>query len=69
MEKNIADKLETLIRDKSPENSQINAFIKANEEYQKLIDEGLATKRGFNIMTTEEIYNPTLHFTYTQSIE
>ena len=49
-------------------NSQLNAFIKANEEYQKLINEGLATKRGFNIMTTEEIYNPTSHFTYTQSI-
>lgn len=64
MENKIADKLETLIRD----NSQLNAFIKANEEYQKLINEGLATKRGFNIMTTEEIYNPTSHFTYTQSI-
>lgn len=68
MKKDIADKIENLIRTKFPDNTEINAFIKANEEYQKLIKEGLATKRGFNIMTTEEIYYPVLHYKYTQSI-
>ena len=66
MGKNIADKIENLIRTKFPDNAQINDFIRANEEYQKLIREGLAIKRGFNILTTEEIYKPVLH--YTQSL-
>lgn len=69
MKKNIADKIEDLIKTKSPENNQISDFIKANEEYQKLIQEGLTTKRGFNIMTIGEIYNPTLNCYYSQSME
>jgi len=67
MKNNIADKIENLIKTKLPDNTQINDFIKANEEYQKLIKEGLASKRGFNIMTTEEIYNPVSNYIYTQS--
>ena len=66
MEKNISEKVEDLIQKKSPENAQINDFIRANEEYEKLIQDGLTTKRGYNIMTTEEIYNPALNFSYSQ---
>lgn len=66
MEKNISEKVEDLIKTKSPDNAQLNEFIRANEEYQKLIQEGLTMKRGFNIMTTEEIYNPALNCSYSQ---
>lgn len=69
MGKNIADQIENLIGKKFPDGDQINDFIRADEEYKKLIQEGLAIKRGFNIMTTEEIYNPVLNYTYTQSID
>jgi len=67
MKKNISEKVEDLIKTKAPDNAQINEFIRANEEYQKLIQEGLTIKRGFNIMTTEEIYNPALNCSYSQS--
>ena len=67
MEKNISDKVENLIQTKSPDDAQINNFIKANEEYEKLIQDGLTVKRGFNIMTTEEIYNPALNGSSYQS--
>ncbi len=62
MKKKLADKLDDLIKTKVVSNdTQINAFIKANEDYQKLLQEGLTTKRGFNLMTTEEIYSPILN--------
>ena len=61
MEKNISEKVEDLIKTKSPDNTQISNFIQANEEYEKLVQEGLTMKRGFNLMTTEEIYNPLLN--------
>ena len=66
MEKNISEKVEDLIKTKYPGNTQLNEFIRANEEYQKLIQEGLTTKRGFNILTTEEIYNPALNCSHSQ---
>ena len=66
MEENISQKAEDLIKSKSPEAAQLKEFIRANEEYQKLIEEGLAMKRGYNIMTTEEIYNPALNSSYSQ---
>jgi|WetSurMetagenome_2_1015567.scaffolds.fasta_scaffold543242_2 hypothetical protein len=68
MEKKITDNVETLISTKLPDNSQINSFLKANEEYQKLIQEGLTVKRGFNIMTSEEIYNSSLNYQFNQSV-
>jgi hypothetical protein len=66
MEKNISEKVEDLIKTKSPDNAQLNEFKRANEEYQKLIQEGLTMKRGFNILTTEEIYNPALNCSHSQ---
>ncbi|MFA5816205.1 MAG: hypothetical protein WC865_11345 [Bacteroidales bacterium] len=66
MEKNISEKVEDLIKTNSPDNAQLNEFIRANEEYQKLIQEGLTMKRGFNILTTEEIYNPALNCSHSQ---
>ena len=69
MEKNIADKIEILIKTKVPDNDRLKEFIKANDEYQKLIQEGIAIKRGFNIMTTEEIYSPVSNYICTQSVE
>lgn len=67
MKKNISDKVENLIKTKSPKKSRINDFIRADKNYQKLIQEGLTMKRGFNIMTTEEIHNPALNCSYSQS--
>jgi hypothetical protein len=67
MEKNISEKVEDLINTKSSDNAQLNEFIRANEKYQKLIQEGLTMKRGFNLMTTQEIYNPALNCSHSQS--
>jgi len=67
MEKNISEDIEDLIKTKSPVNAQINEFIRADEEYQKLIQNGVTMKRGFNIMTTEEIYNPALNSSFSQT--
>lgn len=66
MKENIAEKVEDLIKSNTPDNAQINGFIKANEEYEKLVQEGLTNKRGFNIMTTDEIYNPSLNSSFSQ---
>lgn len=66
MGKNISEKVEDLVKSKSPDNAQLKEFIRANEEYQKLIQDGLATKRGFNIMTAEEIHNQALNCSYSQ---
>ena len=66
MKKNISEKVEDLIKTKSPDIAQLKEFIRANEEYQKLIQEGLTMKRGFNIMTTQEIYNPALNCSHSQ---
>jgi hypothetical protein len=66
MEKNISEKVEDLIKTKYPDNAQLNEFIRANEEYKKLIQEGLTMKRGFNILTTEEIHNPALNCSHSQ---
>jgi hypothetical protein len=69
MKKNISEKVEDLIKTKSSNDVQLNKLIRADEEYQKLIQDGLTMKRGFNIMTTEEIYNPALNSSYTQPSE
>lgn len=67
MKQNSSTKIEKLINEKSADNTQINNFIKASEEYQRLLKDGLTKKRGFNILTTEEIYNPILKQLYIQS--
>lgn len=67
MENNISDKVKILLESKLPEDTQIRNFIRANESYEKLIRDGLAVKRGFNIMTKEEIYNPALNSSSYQS--
>lgn len=67
MENSITNEMENLIKTGAPENAQINNFIKADEEYQKLLKEGLTTKRGFNILTTEEIYRLSSSSSYNQS--
>jgi hypothetical protein len=67
MGNNIADKIEELIRTKLPDDTQIEEFVKANEEYQKLIQMGLAKERGFNILTTGEIYLFSSNSIYCQS--
>ncbi len=67
MENNISERLEDFIQPKSSDNKQVDAFVKAAEEYEKLIREGLAKKRGFNIMTIGEIYTP--NYIFNQSIQ
>jgi hypothetical protein len=69
MEKNISDELEEVIRTKSPNNPQINGYIKAEKEYERLVKDGLATKRGYNLLTTEEIYLPVSSCTFSQSFQ
>jgi hypothetical protein len=67
MENNIVDKIENLIESNVPDNAQINDFIRVTEEYQKLVNEGLTIKRGFNLMTTEEIYNDSSNYSLNQT--
>ncbi len=67
MGEKISNRIEDLIKTKYPDNAQFKDFILANEKYQKLIQNGLAMKRGFNILTTEEIYNPALNCSHLQS--
>lgn len=67
MENNISEKVEVLIKTKSPDNAQVNDFIQASKEYEKLIQEGLTMRRGFSIMTTGEIFNPALNCSYIQT--
>lgn len=66
MEENISKKTEELIKSKAHEAPQFKEFIRAIEEYQKLIEKGLAVRRGYNLMTNEEIYNPALNCSYLQ---
>jgi hypothetical protein len=67
MEKNISDKLEELLNANQPGNIKTEEFVKASEVYQKLIEMGLTQKRGFSILTTEEIYLSTSRNSYCQS--
>jgi hypothetical protein len=67
MKENIVNEIENLIENRSPDNEQINSFIKANEEYQKLIKEGLTMKRGYNLLTTEEIHHSPSNYVFMQS--
>jgi len=67
MENNISEKVEWLIKENSAQLSQLDSLIKASEDYEKLLQEGWAVKRGFNIMTMQEIYTPLSNPTYTQT--
>jgi len=67
MDNEISRNLETLIRERPNENADISDFILASKEYDILIQKGLVNKRGFNIMTTEEIYNPISGTIYSQN--
>lgn len=58
MKKSISIVTEDFIKSKFIDPSQLEGFIQASEEYKKLIEDGLVIKRGYNIMTTEEIFNP-----------
>lgn len=69
MKKNISEIVEDLIKSKTPNKAQINEFIKANEDYEKMVQSGFTVKRGYNIMTTEEIYSPASNCSYSQSPE
>jgi len=69
MDKKNSEKIEDLLNTLHPEKAHLNDFIKASEEYERLIQEGLTKKRGFNIMTTEEILNPVSNFTYSQTAQ
>ena len=66
MGNNISENLESLIKTNHPDDEHLNNFIKASEEYEKLVKEGLTTKRGFNLMTIGEILDPVSNFTYSQ---
>lgn len=67
MENNISNKVENLLKTNSKDDALINSYIEASKEFEKLVQEGLTSKRGFNLMTTEEIYNPTLNCSYSQT--
>ena len=67
MENNILDIIKETMDSKSKNLNHIDSLIKASEDYEKLIKDGLAKKRGFNLMTTDEIYNPALNCFYSQS--
>jgi hypothetical protein len=63
---NTSDQIKDLVKKRLPENSQLIDFIQANEKYEKLVKEGMILKRGYNIMTTGEIYNSISNNSYCQ---
>ena len=67
MESQIIEEILNVVGTNPPADSDLNTFIKADEEYKQLIKEGLTTKRGFNIMTTGEIYSSAVSNIYSQS--
>lgn len=54
----ISEKLQELIKKKEAEEmpKAETDFIQASKEYERLVNEGLVVKRGYNLMTTQEIY-------------
>ena len=66
MDSNISNELEKLQSSQFSTDDQKNEFIHASEEYNDLVKNGLAIKRGFNIMTIQEIYNPVLNCSFKQ---
>lgn len=54
----ISEKLQELIEQKDAQEMPKSEtdFIQASKEYERLVNEGLVVKRGYNLMTTQEIY-------------
>jgi hypothetical protein len=57
MEKSISKTVKAVVK-KTMQDPEMNKFIEASNYYEQLVREGLATKRGFNIKTLQEIYQP-----------
>lgn len=66
MEKKISEIPEELINSKTHDAEKLQDLINAIDEYKRLIDEGLTAKRGYNLLTTEEIFNPALNCSFGQ---
>jgi hypothetical protein len=67
MTNSISQEAENLIKEKESNLSQLKNLIIASEDYEKLIQTGMTKKRGFNILTTDEIYNPIFNYIKLQS--
>lgn len=66
MKNNLSKSIEDLVKAIDLDNAQIKEFMKADEEYKKLLQEGMTEKRGFNLLTTQEIYDPALNCSHKQ---
>jgi len=67
METSIVDKSKNVI-DKydAKDKSQLELYLKISELNKRLIESGLSKSRGYNILTTEEIYSQNLTSNFAQ---
>lgn len=56
MKKGLEKQIDIIIKNKSKMKKSLYNYETASKEYEKLVAQGLATNRGHNIMTINEIY-------------
>ena len=49
--KTLEDELNEVMRQKAEKSAEIDRFTKASSDYEKMIDAGLTSRRGYNLMT------------------
>ena len=68
MKDSLVNKIEQLIEDSKHRNEkEMVDYLNASKEYQELVRMGLTKKRGYNLMTPEEVYSQSGKF-FNQSI-
>jgi len=57
MKKTLEDEIKRIIEEKKENdvNSSFSILEKANEEYKKLVNAGLASPRGYNLMAINDV--------------
>lgn len=61
MKKNIVKSVEKVLSKENSKKKALATFEQAANQYEKLLSQGLTSKRGHNIMTTGEIYSSFLN--------
>lgn len=69
MENSIVDKSKDVIDSyDTNDKSQFDMYLRILERNKVLIENGLSKSRGYNILTTEEIYNQCKTINFSQSL-
>lgn len=68
MENSIIDQSKNLIDNHvAKDMSQLDLYLKISELNKSLIENGLSKPRGYNLLTTEEIYSQCLTMNFSQT--